>query len=205
MPIYSRYRLAVVDDDPTPRKVLAFLFKGQNYEVADAENGIQALKVLGENRPHVLISDIQMPQMDGYQLLRIVREWFPEMGVVAISGTFDLDKSHTDVIADACFSKGSYTVPELLKCVAGLAAGYPLRTPARQGKMFLVWMSQDCGPVLWIACRNCLQCFPFRHAAMQASADMYIVQCPLCFANSTVSADEFPSEAARMSSGAKGN
>ncbi len=202
MPLYSRYRLAVVDDDPTPRKVLTFLFKGQNYEVAEAENGIQALAVLGKSRPHVLISDIQMPHMNGYELLRIARKWFPEMGVVVISGTFDLDRSHTDVTADACFSKGSYTVPDLLKCVAGLTERYPLRSPARQGKMFLVWLSQDC--VLWIACRNCLQCFPFRYAAIQA-ADVHIVQCPSCFANSTVSADELPSEAVRMGSGAKGN
>lgn len=202
MPLYSRYRLAVVDDDPTPRKVLTFLFKGQNYEVAEAENGIQALAVLGKSRPHVLISDIQMPHMNGYELLRIARKWFPEMGVVVISGTFDLDRSHAAVTADACFSKGSYTVPDLLRCVAGLAKRYPLRSPARQGKMFLVWLSQDC--VLWIACRNCLQCFPFRYAAIQA-ADVHIVQCPSCFANSTVSADELPSEAVRMGSGAKGN
>ncbi len=204
MPLYSRYRLAVVDDDPTPRKILAFLFKGQNYEVAEAENGIQALAVLGKNRPHVLISDIQMPQMNGYELLRIVRKWFPEMGVVAISGTFDLDRSHADVTADACFSKGSYTVPDLLRCVAGLAKRYPLRSPARQSKMFLVWISQDYGPVLWIACRTCLQCFPFRYAAIR-TADVHIVQCPSCFAKSTVSADELPSEAARTGSGAKEN
>src|SRR5260370_13491482 len=102
MPLYSRYRLAVVDDDPTPRKVLAFLFKGQNYEVAEAENGIQALAGFGKSRPHLPISHIQMPQMNGYQLLRIVRKWFPEMGVVSISGKLDLDRSHTHMTAPAC-------------------------------------------------------------------------------------------------------
>jgi CheY-like chemotaxis protein len=191
MPIHARYRIAIADDDPAVRLLATSLFSKHNYEVTGAENGVQALQVLSKAKPHVLISDIQMPQMDGYELLRIVRAWFPEIGVIAISGTFNMSGPHGDIVADDFLTKGSYSMPELLNCVDSLTSGYPLRSPAVQRRYSLIWVSRDSArseeKALWIACKNCLHCFPFRQSEAWARVGSHIVQCPSCLESSTLS------------------
>jgi two-component system alkaline phosphatase synthesis response regulator PhoP len=64
-------RVLVVDDEGDTRKALEKSLRRLGYEVFSAENGEEGLKVAVEVRPHVILSDIRMPQMDGHTLLRI--------------------------------------------------------------------------------------------------------------------------------------
>lgn len=64
--VMDRMKLLVVDDDPHTRESLASFFKDE-YDVRTAENGIQALAVVEEMIPDIVISDIVMPQMDGLE------------------------------------------------------------------------------------------------------------------------------------------
>src|SRR3546814_1478794 len=60
----------VVDDSITMRKVSSRVLERQNYEVLTAKDGIDALEKLAERVPDVMLLDIEMPRMDGYELAR---------------------------------------------------------------------------------------------------------------------------------------
>src|SRR5687767_15702202 len=66
-------RLLIVDDEPNLLRAVAACLKAENYEVSTARSGREALVHLAETVPDLIISDIRMPGMDGYQLVRNLR------------------------------------------------------------------------------------------------------------------------------------
>jgi len=65
--------ILVVDDSLTMRKVLSRLLERENYKVLLAKDGMDALQVLQENLPDIIITDIEMPRMDGFELVRNIK------------------------------------------------------------------------------------------------------------------------------------
>lgn len=65
--------ILVVDDDPGTRLSISDYLEISGYLVTAAENGQKALEMLEKFQPHLLITDITMPRMDGYELVRQVR------------------------------------------------------------------------------------------------------------------------------------
>ena len=66
-------KLLIVDDDKTTRKLLSMFLKGKGYEVVTAENGLDALEKLGTESVNLVVSDMNMPYMDGIELTKTVR------------------------------------------------------------------------------------------------------------------------------------
>jgi chemosensory pili system protein ChpA (sensor histidine kinase/response regulator) len=73
-PIITKRRAMVVDDSLTMRKVLGRLFERAGYEVFTAKDGMDAIQMLQETTPDVIITDIEMPRMDGFGLARNIRD-----------------------------------------------------------------------------------------------------------------------------------
>lgn len=73
-------RILVVDDDPTAVELNREILLQAGGEVRGSATGREALEVLGQWRPDVIVSDIEMPGMDGYSLIRQVRALDPEQG-----------------------------------------------------------------------------------------------------------------------------
>ena len=73
-------RALVVDDDPDAREVVATILKQCEAEVKTAASASEALDILTDWQPHVLISDIEMPETNGYGLIQKVRALEPEAG-----------------------------------------------------------------------------------------------------------------------------
>jgi DNA-binding NarL/FixJ family response regulator len=71
MPVSKR--LLIVDDEPNLLLAVAACLKAENYEVSTARSGREALVHLAESIPDLIVSDIRMPGMDGYQLARQLR------------------------------------------------------------------------------------------------------------------------------------
>jgi chemosensory pili system protein ChpA (sensor histidine kinase/response regulator) len=63
----------VVDDSITVRRVTQRLLQREGYRVTLAADGLQALEKLAQERPAVVLSDIEMPRMDGFDLVRNIR------------------------------------------------------------------------------------------------------------------------------------
>ena len=67
-------KVLVVDDNKMLRELFSIILNRDNFVVSEAENGKVALKKIIRNRPDLIILDIAMPQMDGYELSRTLRE-----------------------------------------------------------------------------------------------------------------------------------
>lgn len=67
-------RLLVVDDEPNLLRALAVTLRAEGYEVTTARHGREALVRVAESLPDLIVSDIRMPVMDGYQLARSLRD-----------------------------------------------------------------------------------------------------------------------------------
>ncbi len=79
-------QLLIVDDEQEIRDLLQRHFRYLGYEVETAENGRDALRVLARKRTDVVISDIRMPGMDGTELLKVIRQDYPMIRVIMITG-----------------------------------------------------------------------------------------------------------------------
>jgi len=66
-------KILVVDDDKTTRKMISLILKSKGYEVVTAENGIEALQKLGLERINLILTDMNMPYMDGIEFIKQVR------------------------------------------------------------------------------------------------------------------------------------
>src|SRR5437762_4977716 len=69
----SSARILVVDDDPQIRRVLRTALIAQGYEVADARNGEEAVEKLHDEKPDLVILDMNMPRMNGLETCRSIR------------------------------------------------------------------------------------------------------------------------------------
>ena len=73
----------IVDDDLTARETLMAMLEGQGYDLQVAKDGIQALKMLEQLQPDLIILDVMMPGMDGYEVCRHIRST-PQLAEVPI-------------------------------------------------------------------------------------------------------------------------
>jgi len=80
-------RILVVDDDGDIRKVISNLLRFMGFDVALAGNGIEALAVFVENSFDLVVTDLQMPAMDGSQLAQLVKERSPNTPVIMLTGS----------------------------------------------------------------------------------------------------------------------
>ena len=78
--------ILVVDDVDGVRREMGYLLEDNGYTVIQAENGEQACRELLKNNFDLVITDILMPDMDGFELSAFIRARFPAIKIIAISG-----------------------------------------------------------------------------------------------------------------------
>jgi DNA-binding response OmpR family regulator len=78
-------RVLVVDDDPNLQEILREFLQAKGYEVITAGDGAEGLRRVKEERPHLILLDIQMPKMDGLEVLRQLRAIDKEVSVIMIT------------------------------------------------------------------------------------------------------------------------
>lgn len=97
------YRILIVDDDASARRGIerCVAWETLNVEVfSSCKNGMEALEILQKNHIDVVVSDVQMPFMDGLELSRIIRDQFPNTRVLLISGYGEVDYLKAAINAD---------------------------------------------------------------------------------------------------------
>src|SRR3954462_2644894 len=115
-----RYRVLLVDDEPAVRRLGSALLESEGYEVLSAEDGFDGLAALKQSLPDIIISDLRMPNMNGFEFLSVVRRRFPTIHVIAISGEFSGLTGPERVPPDAFFSKGLYQTAQLFEKIVEL-------------------------------------------------------------------------------------
>ena len=74
----------IVDDEPQIRRLLRVVLEGENYQVQEAENGQQGLTEIANRRPAIILLDLGLPDMEGLEVLKRLREW-SEAPVIVLS------------------------------------------------------------------------------------------------------------------------
>jgi diguanylate cyclase (GGDEF)-like protein len=90
-------KILVTDDDQSIREMLFDMIHLFGYECRVASNADEALKLLKEDDFSIIISDIKMPEIDGISLTKMIKENFPDIDVMIITG-YETDYSFKDVI-----------------------------------------------------------------------------------------------------------
>jgi two-component system, NtrC family, response regulator PilR len=83
--------ILIVDDEQSYRQLLSLVFQEEGHELRTAMNGRQALVELQKEPANVIVSDVKMPDMDGIELLRAVRETLPDIGVILMTAFASVD------------------------------------------------------------------------------------------------------------------
>src|SRR5512142_1501403 len=122
-----RHSILVVDDDEALLATTAAVLSREGYAVETAKDGFEALAILREFIPDILVSDLKIPNMSGFELLAVVRKRFPAVGVIASSAEFSPVPMPEGVLADRYVAKGENTVFELLENIRELLSLSPLR------------------------------------------------------------------------------
>lgn len=114
-------RVLIVDDSAFARSRLAQVLKRDGHEVIEADSGTAALKLLKEIRPDLVTVDLLMPEMDGLELIRKIRETDPDLPLAVISA--DVQKASREEVAASgvsAFFPKTGDPEELLRFVQGL-------------------------------------------------------------------------------------
>ena len=84
-------RILLADDSITIQKVVELTFSDGDYEIITANNGARALQRLSETRPDIILSDIIMPEKNGYEVCEFVKSHpdYRSIPVVLLTGTFE--------------------------------------------------------------------------------------------------------------------
>ena len=185
MPAGFNYRLLVVDNDPGVLETSAAILRQQGYEVRTATDGFAALAELRRSLPDVIISDLSMPNMSGFELFSVLRRRFPQIAVIALSAEYN-GVHPTGLIADAFFTKGDYKPEELFRQIAELLKKGPIRTSAKPDTA-PVWIPKNERGYFVVTCPECLRSFsiPDRHSG----SELRETSCVFCDARVSYLAD----------------
>ena len=103
----GKTRVLIVEDDVQIRLLLCTILEEAGYLVRPAADGFAALEQMRAESPDVLLSDLYMPGLSGFELLAIVRHHFPSTRVVAMSSAFSGEDLPNEIVADAFYPKAT--------------------------------------------------------------------------------------------------
>lgn len=85
----SKVKILIVDDEPSIERLLAEKLRPQGFDCAGCHSGQEALHLLDRQKFDAILSDLHMPSMNGLELMRAVRERYPQLGFMMITGADD--------------------------------------------------------------------------------------------------------------------
>ena len=130
--------ILIVDDEPRIRDFVSINLELEHYGVIEASNGLEALEQLRENLPDLVVMDVMMPEMDGFETLRHIREVSNIPVIMLTVRQNDQDKIHgLDLGADDYIAK-PFNPGELLSRIRALRRRSFMAAPARKTESSLI-------------------------------------------------------------------
>jgi two-component system, chemotaxis family, chemotaxis protein CheY len=107
---HNEQSVLIVEDDPTMRRLYHFLLTQGGYTIYEAEDGIEALEQIAQHPCNLVITDMNMPFMDGLELIRVIRRDYPSIYVILITafGATEIERKALEIGADEYISKPFY-------------------------------------------------------------------------------------------------
>jgi CheY-like chemotaxis protein len=193
LPPREKTHLLVVEDEPTIRELFTILLTAAGYSVAQAKDGFAALEEIRKKRPALILSDLNMPRMTGFELLTVIRRRFPMIHVIAMSGAFDGDQVPTGVAADAYYQKSGRQIGTLVEVIEKVLRSKgttadgeddPQNTHPTLQPQVALWVSRRGNPIdaphILLTCLECLRSFPHRVTPEDATMKLQHTPCIFC-------------------------
>lgn len=174
----AAFKILIVDDNPGMREVCSSVLTAAGHSVTVAQDGFAGLLCLAEQPPDLIVCDLNMPRMSGFEFLSAVRGRFPEVRVVAMSGAFLGDGIPGGVLADAFYSKGQS--PKTFIDAINVVLHSPV--PRRQSRELAeVWFPLDASESGYVVltCPECFRTFPLT-LKVGASPEILTASCVFC-------------------------
>ena len=113
----------VVEDDPDIRQVVSEILDSAGYNVLQTSNGAEALTILEDEHPHVILLDMRMPVMDGWEFARQYHQFHDHHAhlqpkIVVMTAAQDAFQRRNEIQADGVLSK-PFDMQQLLAAVSG--------------------------------------------------------------------------------------
>jgi CheY-like chemotaxis protein len=160
----AKIKLLIVDDQISARMLLAHIFMELGYDVRCAEDGFTALVRVREEFPDIILSDLNMPGMSGFEFLSVVHRRFPGVRVIAMSGAFSGDSIPPGVASDAFYEKGT-NLGTLLQIVEAMSYRESRSVLQHLSPSAPIWIARNGHDpngeaYVTITCPECLRAFP---------------------------------------------
>jgi CheY-like chemotaxis protein len=110
-------RILLVDDEPTVLGALNQTLEAYGYICRTATDGLEALEVLRQISVDVVISDLRMPNMSGFELLPAVRRHYPQIGLIVCSAEPEENIQSLHLPMEAYISKGKCASVQLVAAI----------------------------------------------------------------------------------------
>jgi CheY-like chemotaxis protein len=173
--------LLVVEDDAALRTSLSHIFAAFGHRVRCAADGFSALSELRVEVPDMILSDLNMPGMSGFEFLSVVRRRFPTVKVVAMSSAFGVGGVPPGVAADVFYQKGS-NLGSLLQMVEDLTSRERPQLHHAGHAAAPIWVENKPdgrgGACITLTCPECLRTFP--HYSVETPFPVHEIHCIHC-------------------------
>jgi CheY-like chemotaxis protein len=154
------------------------ILEGEGFAVRAAEDGFSALVTLRQTPPDIIISDLRMPNMSGFEFLSVVRRRFPHIPIIAISGEYIAAGMSPGLLMDVFLQKGGYTQQQLFDTIRRLLTDAPIRPHLPKCEKAPLWIPRrDAGYVV-VLCTECLRSFPVEDTS--TGTEVHATECPSC-------------------------
>jgi CheY-like chemotaxis protein len=174
-------KLLLVEDDADLRILLTAILIRSGYRVRATEDGFSALAEIRADPPDVILSDLFMLGMSGFELLSVIRRRFPAITVIAMSSAFSGGEVPIGVAADAFYQKAT-SIPSLLRIVEerGSPEFYLAKRGGESAPIWIATHPRESGPDehVVIACPECLR--TFAHAPGKSVTVVHKTDCAYC-------------------------
>lgn len=125
--------ILIIDDDAAVSRTLSLILTRSGYQVSTAASGRKGLDLLAGGGFDLVVTDIIMPELDGIEAIRRIRDEYPDLRVIAMSGGGQIDKSDFLHMAKALGADGVIEKPvrseKLLQLVSAALTAPPRKLP----------------------------------------------------------------------------
>lgn len=154
----STLNLLIVDDEISTLSLLRQIFATRGFNIRTAEDGFAALRMIRDCVPDILLSDLNMPGMSGFELLAVVRRLYPQIHVIASSGAYSGTAVPKGIAADGFHEKAT-----------GLAHLFDLMSIGGNADHATVF-AERCPTPLWVDLE----------ARLPFESNYVLINCPQC-------------------------
>lgn len=158
MPEVCANCVLLVDDESAIRNLLSIHLEKAGFKAIHAEDGIHALVKLRDTLPRVIITDLKMPRMTGFEFISVVRRRFPTIPIIALAGEIPSEFS-ADTKPDCWFEKNVRGFPELMQTVSYLARRAPIHVDLPQVINIPIRTGPGGDGYITLTCSECLRLF----------------------------------------------